>query len=187
MLIPIAFVVIVLVGGFFAFIGTRPDHFRIERSAEIAAPGGVVFSLINDFHPWADWSPWEKIDPNMKKTFEGPSAGPGAVYSWTGDKKVGAGRMTIIESRIGEFVSINLEFFRPFKATNQTKFILAPTPVGTHVNWSMDGKNNFMGKAFSLVMNMDAMVGKDFERGLANLDTAAQAEAKRICRVATNG
>jgi Polyketide cyclase / dehydrase and lipid transport len=175
-IVGIGTVVLVLIVALVVFIATRPESFRIERSGQISAPADVVFALINDFHQWGRWSPWEKLDPSMNKTFEGPSAGPGAIYAWTGNSKVGQGRMTLLESKAGEFVSIKLEFFKPFAATNQSTFRLAPSGGGTQVNWIMDGKNNFMGKAFSVFMNMDAMVGKDFEQGLANLNTAARAE-----------
>lgn len=159
------------------FIATRPDTFRVERSAQINAPADVVFGLINDFHKWGQWSPWEKLDPNMKKTFEGPTAGPGAIYAWVSEK-VGEGRMTLLESKPGDSVIIKLEFIKPFAATNQASFKLIPTGDGTLVTWAMDGKNNVMGKAFSLFMNMDKMVGKDFEQGLTNLNTLAQSQFK---------
>jgi hypothetical protein len=182
MLIPIGITVLVVVIAGLAFIGTRPARFRIERSARIETPGDVVFSMIDDFHHWAEWSPWEKIDPSMTKTFDGPSAGAGAIYSWVGNKKVGEGRMTLLESKPCERVVIKLEFFKPFAATNQTTFTLAPTEGGTRVSWCMEGTNGFMAKAFSLFMNMDAMVGKEFEKGLANLDTASRAESKKLSR-----
>jgi len=166
-------VVVVLVA-VLALIATRPGDFRIQRSAQISAPGDVVFSIINDLRQWEKWSPYDKRDPAMKKTFEGPSSGPGAVYAWDGNNKVGAGRLTILESKPGELVSMKLQFFRPFAGTNQVNFILVPSETGTQVTWAMDGKNNFMGKAMSLVMNMDKMVGKDFEQGLANLNTVVQ-------------
>jgi hypothetical protein len=134
--------------------------------------------MVNDFHHWDRWSPWEKFDPAMKKTFEGPPAGPGAIYSWVGNKKVGEGRMTILESKAAEFVTMKLEFIKPFAATHQAMFKLAPTAGGTHFTWSMEGNNNFMGKAFSLLMNMDKMVGKDFERGLGNLEAEVRKETK---------
>jgi hypothetical protein len=167
-------VIVVVVG----FIATRPESFRIERSAPISASPEVVFSLINDFHHWGRWSPWEKLDPAMKKTFEGAAAGPGAIYAWAGNSKVGEGRMTLLESKPGELVTIKLEFFKPFKATNQATFQLRPTAAGSQVHWIMDGKKNFMMKAFTIFMDMDKMVGKDFEEGLANLNTAAQAETQ---------
>ncbi|WP_257461823.1 SRPBCC family protein [Archangium lipolyticum] len=177
MAIKIGIAVLVLVVGAIAFISTRPDSFRIERSARISAPPEVVFAMINDFHQWGQWSPYDKLDPNMKRSFEGPTAGPGASYSWNGNDKAGAGRMTILESTPGERVYLKLEFLRPFEATNTTTFTLTKSEAGTQVSWIMEGKNNFMGKAFSAFMDMDALVGKDFEKGLADLDTAARAEA----------
>ena len=114
----------------------------------------------------------------MKKTFEGPSAGPGAIYTWNGNNQVGEGRLTIVDSKPGELVSMKLEFSRPFKATNEVNFKLVPSEGGTRVSWIMDGKNNFMSKAMSVFMDMDKMVGKDFEQGLANLNTVAQADTR---------
>ncbi|WNG41592.1 SRPBCC family protein [Archangium minus] len=176
-------VVLVLIVGVFAFISTRPENFRVERSAQINAPAEVVFALINDFHQWGQWSPYEKLDPNMTKSFEGPVSGPGASYAWSGDKS-GAGRMTIVESKPGERVSLKLEFFKPFEATNMTTFTLVTSGTGTRVSWVMEGKNSVMAKALSAFMDMDAMVGKDFEQGLAHLDTAAQAEARKLGQTA---
>jgi hypothetical protein len=166
--------VLVLLGALLVFIGTRPDHFRVERSAEINAPGDIIFSFINDFRQWGQWSPFEKLDPNMKKTFDGPPSGPGAVYSWSGNAKAGIGRITILESRPGELLLMKLEFLKPFVCTNQVTFTFVPTGAGTRVTWSMEGKNNFMAKAFQLFMNMDAMLGKEFAEGLANLTRVVQ-------------
>jgi hypothetical protein len=163
-----------------AYISTRPDDYRVERSAHINAPRDVVFSIINDLRQWGSWSPFEKRDPNMKKTFEGPSSGPGAIYEWNGNSDVGEGRLTIVDTKPGELVTMKLEFSRPFKCTNQVNFKLDATERGTRVSWIMDAKNNFMMKAMSLFMNMDKMVGKDFEQGLANLDTVAQAQVARV-------
>jgi uncharacterized protein YndB with AHSA1/START domain len=176
----IGIAVLVLAVAVLGFIGTRPESFRIERSAVIGAPPEVVFTLIDDFHQWGRWSPWEKIDPSMQRTFEGPSAGPGARYAWAGNREIGKGRMTILESRPGELVSIRLEFFEPFAATNEARFQLAASGTGTRVGWSMEGKNGFVGKAISLFMDMDEMVGTAFEQGLADLDTAARAETQRL-------
>jgi Polyketide cyclase / dehydrase and lipid transport len=178
--ISIGIAVLVLIFAAIAFIATRPTNFRIQRSAQINAPGDVVFSIINDLRQWGQWSPYDKRDPNMKKTFAGPSAGPGAIYSWNGNNQVGEGRLTILESKPGELVSMRLEFSRPFKANNHVDFRLVPTEGGTRVSWIMDGKNNFMHKAMSVIMNMDKMVGTDFEQGLANLNTVAQAETLRL-------
>lgn len=174
----IGIAVLVIIGGLLVFISTRPESFRIERSAQVKAPVDVVFALINDFHQWALWSPYEKLDPDMKKTFEGPPAGPGASYAWSGNNKSGEGRMTILENKPGELITIKLEFTRPFSATNQTTFKLEPSGNGTRVSWIMEGKNTFMGKAMSAFMSMDKLLGKDFEQGLANLDAAAQARVQ---------
>ena len=166
----------VLLAAFAVFVATRPDNFRIERGAQIDAPSDVVFTLINDLHQWQRWSPFEKLDPDMEKTFSGPTSGPGAVYAWSGNNKAGEGRMTLLESKPGEFVAMRLDFVKPFACTNQVGSSLTPSETGTRVSWVMEGKNNFMGKAFSVFMNMDKMVGKEFEEGLANLNAAAQAE-----------
>ncbi len=173
-------VLVVIVVGLLAFIGSRPEDFHIERSRQINAPGDVVFSMINDLHQWERWSPYEKLDPNMQKTFVGPAAGPGASYAWNGNNQAGEGRMTIVESKPGELVSMDLEFTRPFACKNKVNFELAPAATGTRVSWIMEGKNNLIGKAFSALFDMDAMVGKEFENGLANLNTVAQAEVQKL-------
>jgi hypothetical protein len=179
MAVYIGVAVLVLIVAVIAYISTRPTDSRIQRSAQINAPAEVVFSIINDLRRWGEWSPYDKRDPNMKKTFEGPSAGPGAVYTWNGNSQVGEGRLTIVESKPGELVSMRLEFSRPFKCDNEVNFRIVPSDGGTRVSWIMDGKNNFMGKFMSLIMDMDKMVGTDFEHGLANLNTVAQAEAQK--------
>jgi hypothetical protein len=153
-------------------VATRPGPFRIERSIRIAAPPSAAFPLVNDFHRWGAWSPWEGMDPNMKRFYEGAESGPGAVYRWSGDSKVGEGKMTIEQSR-PEKIVIKLEFFRPFKATNTATFTFTPDAGGTNVVWAMDGHNNFMAKAFHMVMDMDKLVGKDFEKGLAAMKAEA--------------
>lgn len=155
-------------------IAIQPARFRITRSATISAPADQVFAQINDLHQWNGWSPWAKLDPNMKTTFEGPSSGEGASYVWSGNDDVGEGKMTITESRPSELVRIDLEFIRPFAAKNDTEFVLAPEGDQTKVTWSMSGTNGFMAKAFSLLMNMDKMVGADFEKGLAAMKTIVE-------------
>ncbi len=167
----IAIVGLVIVAGLI-YIVTRPATFHIERSAQIHATAHVIFPMINDFHGWARWSPWEKLDPNMQKTFAGPTAQPGSTYEWRGNSKAGAGRITLMESKANELVSIQLEFFKPFPATNQASFKLVPSADGTRVTWTMEGKNNFMGKVMSPFM--DGFLGKEFETGLANLNAATQ-------------
>lgn len=160
-----------------AFIASRPSTFTVERTAQIAAPPDRVFALLNDFHHWGQWSPWEKLDPNLKRTFTGPASGPGASYAWVGNDQVGEGRMKILESVPGESVVIDLEFVKPFAARNQTTFTLAPAGAGTSVRWSMTGHNGFVGKAISLFADVDGFVGADFEKGLANLNAAARAKS----------
>lgn len=159
-------------------IALQPSKFRIERSIDMAAPPEAAFAQVNDFHAWSKWSPWEKLDPNLKRSFEGPSSGAGAKYAWTGNDEVGEGRMTIEQSQAPSQIRIKLEFLKPFAATNQTHFTFAKTPAGNKTTWAMEGENGFVSKAFSLVMNMDELVGKDFEKGLAALKATAEAEAR---------
>jgi uncharacterized protein YndB with AHSA1/START domain len=182
-LVGIAVVVVVFV----IVVATRPAAFHIERSIAVGAPPETAFAQVNDFHAWAAWSPWEKLDPTMKKTFEGAPSGAGAVYAWAGNGKAGEGRMTIDESETPSRVSIKLEFLKPFAATNTATFSFAPAPEGTKVTWAMDGHNGFVAKAFALFMNMDKMVGGDFERGLAGLKIAAEsASAAKAQAAATH-
>ncbi len=169
-------VIVVLV----AVIATRPADFKIERSAAMAAPPEIVFAHVNDFHEWAGWSPWDKMDPSMKRTYSGPASGVGASYHWVGNDKVGEGQMTIVESVPSEKVSIKLEFLKPFAATNPTTFTFALKDGATQVTWAMTGTNNFMMKGMGLFMNMDKMVGDDFERGLAQMKVHAEADAKKL-------
>jgi hypothetical protein len=157
----------VVIAAFVAFVATRPGDFCVTRSATMSAPSTAAFAQVNDFHNWDAWSPWAKLDPTMKQTYEGAPNGTGAIYSWNGNNKVGEGRMTILESRPSDFIRIKLEFMRPFKATNTADFTFKPENNKTLVTWSMLGKSNFMLKAMKLFMNMDKMVGGDFEKGLA--------------------
>lgn len=161
-------------------IATRPSTFHIERSTTMSAPPESAFAQVNDFRAWSAWSPWDKLDPGMKRTYEGAPSGAGARYGWTGNDKVGEGRMTIEKSERPSLISIKLEFIKPFASTNQTTFSFAPAGGGTKVTWAMDGHNDFMGKAFSLFMDMDKMVGADFERGLAAMKTAAESAPKPV-------
>jgi hypothetical protein len=172
----IALVVIVIV--FVVVVAMRPADFRITRKTTIAAPAEIIFQNVNDLHKWDAWSPWAKLDPAMKQTHEGTPAGVGAIYSWDGNKEVGAGRMTITESRTNEVIRIKLEFLKPFAAVNDTEFTFKQDGDQTAVTWTMSGKNNFMSKAFCMFMDMDKMVGGDFEKGLASLKTIAEAAGK---------
>ena len=162
---------------FIVLIAGQPDEFKVFRSATISASPPIVFAQVNDFHKWEAWSPWAKMDPACKNSFAGAPAGTGAIFSWAGNKKVGEGRMTIIESRASDLIRIQLEFFKPFKATNTAEFLFKPEGNQTVVTWSMFGKNNFPGKVFGLIMNCDKMVGRDFEKGLAALKMVAEAAA----------
>jgi len=163
---------------FLVVVALQPSEFRIERKADIAAPPAVVFPMLTDFRAWNAWSPWEKLDPNMKKTFSGAPTGKGAVYEWSGNDDVGSGRMEILDVRENQQVSIKLDFLAPFEASNRTEFTLTPTGSGSTLQWVMTGKNSFMSKAFSLFMDMDKMVGSDFEKGLAALKARAEAQAQ---------
>lgn len=169
---------------FLVVVATRPATFKIERSLAVAAPPGTVFALVNDFHKWNDWSPWEKLDPAMKKTFSGAESGVGAVYAWVGNDDVGEGRMTLVESKPAESLLIKLEFIKPFAATNDTIFTFKPEGAGTTVTWTMAGNNDFMGKAFSMFMDMDSMIGADFVKGLNGIKGLAEAEVKKAAEAA---
>jgi Polyketide cyclase / dehydrase and lipid transport len=171
---------VILVAVLVAFVATRPPRFHVERTATIAAPAEVIFPHLNDFHAWTAWSPWEKLDPNMVRTYGGAESGAGATYHWVGNDKVGEGNMTITESDPSRDLEIRLEFLKPWKATNTAKFVLAPAAGGTQVTWSIDGNHDFAGKAMSLMMDMDKMLGGDFEKGLAELKTVAEAEAVAV-------
>jgi hypothetical protein len=169
-LLAIAFIAIL----FFVIIAGRPDEFVVSRSAKISAAPAVVFAQVNDFHKWEAWSPWAKMDPACKNSFDGAPAGKGAGFAWDGNKKVGAGRMTIIESHPSDLILIKLEFLKPFKATNTAEFTFQPAGTQTVVTWSMFGKNNFFFKVFGLFMDCDKMVGKDFEKGLAAIKSIVE-------------
>jgi uncharacterized protein YndB with AHSA1/START domain len=166
----LAVVVILLVG----FAAMQPDSFRVDRAVDVKAPPEKVFPLINDFHNWPKWSPWEKMDPDMVRVLSGAEKGQGAVYSWKGNKKVGSGRMDILESSAPARVLIQLDFIEPFSARNTVEFTLTPVDGGTHVNWAMYGPSNLVSKMISLFCSMDKMIGKDFEAGLAAMAAAAE-------------
>jgi uncharacterized protein YndB with AHSA1/START domain len=176
MLIPILIVLAAIIVVFVAVVAMQPSEFRIARSATLSAPPPDVFAQVNDFHHWDAWSPWANIDPAMKQTYEGAPAGAGAIYSWYGNNKVGEGTMTLTESRPNDLIRIKLEFRRPFKATNTAEFTFKPDGNQTVVTWSMSGRNNFVFKAFGLFMNMDKMLGGDFEKGLAQMKSLVEAK-----------
>jgi len=165
----LAAAVAVMIGLFLIIVAMQPNQFRVTRSAEMNAAPGVVFAQVNNFHNWEDWSPWAKLDPDAKAVFEGPESGEGAKFSWSGNDKVGAGTQTIVESKPDERIQIRLDFQRPMKATDDVEFAFKPQDEKTLVTWTMSGNKNFMSKAICLFMNMDQMVGGDFEKGLAKL------------------
>lgn len=166
--------VVVLIAAVFAFAATRPDTFRVERSVTIQAPPAKVYALLDDFHQWTQWSPWERVDPDMKRVHGGPPRGKGALYGWDGNKAVGKGQMEIVEADAPSRLRIKLDFLEPFEAHNTAEFTLTPQGDVTRVTWSMSGPNLFVGKLMSLVASMDRLVGPDFERGLANLKAVAE-------------
>lgn len=169
-LIGLAVVVAALVG----VIAMQPSEFRIERSTTISAPPSDVFAQVNDFHNWEAWSPWAKLDPAAKNTFEGAASGKGAIFKWSGNDEVGEGIMTVTESRPDERIAINLEFVRPMADTCLTEFTFKPEGEQTTVTWTMSGQQNFMEKAFCMFMDMDKMVGGDFEKGLAQMKSSLE-------------
>lgn len=174
MLKTIALVVVVIIAGILIFAATKPDTFRVERSAAIKAPPEKVFALINDFKRWEAWSPWEKKDPAMKRTYGATTGGKGAHYAWEGNSDVGQGSMDIAESVPPSKIALKLDFIKPFEGHNTVIFTLAPKGDMTDVTWSMSGPAPFMAKVMQVFINMDTMVGKDFESGLANLKAAAE-------------
>jgi hypothetical protein len=146
---------------------TRPTTYQVQRSIAVSAPPDAIYGAVVDFHRWERWSPWGKLDPNQRTTFAGE--GVGAVYTWDGNDQVGAGRMTIVEAVPGSKVLIKLEFLRPWASVNETSFVVVPDPAGSRVTWLMNGTHGFVGRAMSIFMDMDKMIGPDFERGLASL------------------
>jgi len=172
----IALLLIIL--GFLGFVATRPNTYHVERSTSIAAPDSIVFATVDDLHRWAEWSPWEKLDPQMTRTFAGPGAGSGASYAWAGNAKVGEGRMTITDAQPNQRVVFKLEFIKPFQSVSTATIALAPDGQDTRVTWSMDGNHNFVSKAMCVFVNMDKMQGGDFEAGLASLKRVTEADAQ---------
>ena len=178
MLIKIVIGVVVVIGVFAVIVAMRPSDFRVERSAVVAAPAPVVFAQVNDLHNWDAWSPFAKLDPAAKQTFEGPRAGTGAALAWAGNRQAGEGRMTITESRPYELIRFRLDFVKPFAVTNTAEFTFTPQGNQTAVTWSMSGRQNFMAKAFCMFMSMDKMVGGEFEKGLAQMKSVAESANK---------
>jgi uncharacterized protein YndB with AHSA1/START domain len=157
---------------------TRPPTYHVERSQSMAASPEAVFSVVNDLHRFHEWSPWQKLDPAMKVTFDGPPTGVGASYTWAGNKDVGEGRMTITEATPPGSLTQKLEFLKPemMKATSAMHFTITPENDGSRVTWAIDGNNNYVSRIMCMFVSMDAMMGKDFEAGLASLKQISEAE-----------
>jgi hypothetical protein len=170
-------VIAVLVGGLLVYAATRADTFRVERHIVINRPAPEIFSLLEDFRAWTRWSPWEGLDPALKRMYGGAERGKGAVYEWEGNAKVGKGRMEIIRSEPARHITIDLSFLRPFKAENAAAFDLEPQGNATEVSWAMYGPLPFPSKLMSVFVSMDKLIGSDFEKGLAKLKAAAEEQA----------
>jgi uncharacterized protein YndB with AHSA1/START domain len=165
----IAVILAVAVAAILILATTKPNTLRVQRATTVKAPAEKIFPLINDFHQWRTWSPYEHKDPAMKRTYSGAESGKGAVYAWDGDKNVGSGRMEILETAAPTRIVIKLDFFKPFEGHNTAEFTMLPQGDGTNLTWTMYGPANFMSKLMQVFMNLDNMIGKDFEAGLANL------------------
>ncbi|ESQ85745.1 hypothetical protein AEAC466_00810 [Asticcacaulis sp. AC466] len=173
----IAMIVILVLAALVTFlivVVAKPNNFRLQRSATIKAAPDAIYAHIADFHRWRDWSPWEQLDPNMTRSYSGANEGIGAVYDWQSHGKAGHGRMTIREAAPGQRLLINLDFIKPFPATNTAEFLLQPQGDATVVTWAMFGPSPFMSKLMGTLMNMDDLVGKDFEQGLTNLKRVSE-------------
>jgi carbon monoxide dehydrogenase subunit G len=174
MLTTILIIVVLIIAALLIYAATRPDSFTVSRSLGITAPAEAIFPLINDFRRWAIWSPYEKLDPAMKRTLSGAESGKGAAYAWESNGKAGIGRMEITNSVPSSLVALKLDFEKPFKANNTVDFTLKPMGNETTVTWAMHGRYPFIARLMGVFFNMDRLVGKDFETGLANLKRAAE-------------
>jgi len=170
----IAIAIAVLIAAVLIYATTRPDTFSVQRTETIKAPPDKIFPLINDFHSWPSWSPWEKLDPAMQRTHSGATAGQGAAYAWVGNSKVGEGRMEILASAPSSKISIKLDFIKPFEGHNTADFTLQPQGDSTQVTWVMYGPAPYVTKLMGVFVSMDKLIGKDFEAGLANMKSAAE-------------
>jgi len=168
-IIVIAVILAIAIAVVLIFAATKPDRFSVRREITVQAPAEKIFRLINDFHHWVAWSPYEHRDPALKRTYSGMESGKGAVYGWEGNNNVGSGRMEILESTTPSKIVIKLDFFKPFEGHNTAEFTMLPQGDSTLVTWAMHGPNQFMAKVMQVFMNMDHMIGKDFAEGLANL------------------
>jgi uncharacterized protein YndB with AHSA1/START domain len=165
---------VVVVAALLIFASTKPDSFRVERTASIKAPPDKIYPLIEDYHKWTAWSPWEKKDPTMKRTYGGAASGKGATYAWDGNKEIGQGEMVIADATSPSHVVIAMHFIKPFDSRSTAEFTLQPKGDGTDVTWAMHGPSPFLSKVIGIFFNMDTMIGKEFETGLANLKGIAE-------------
>jgi uncharacterized protein YndB with AHSA1/START domain len=165
----IAVVLAIAIAIILIFAATKPNSFSVQRATTVKAPPEKIFSLINDFHQWGGWSPYETKDPAMKRSYSGAESGRGAVYAWDGNKNVGSGRMEILDTTVPTRIVIKLDFFTPFEGHNTAEFTMLPQGDATHLTWLMHGPAVFVSKVMQVFINLDHMIGKDFEIGLANL------------------
>ena len=165
---------VLIVGVVLLLASRRPKTFRVERQLAMNAAPEAVYAQIADFHHWMAWSPWAKLDPAMKNTYSGNESGVGAAYAWAGKGKVGSGKMLIREAQPGALLEIQLDFIKPFEGHNVARFSFTPQGEGTLVIWAMDGPQPLLGRVMGLFFNLDAMIGKDFEVGLANLKSLVE-------------
>jgi uncharacterized protein YndB with AHSA1/START domain len=170
----IAIVLAIAIAIVLILAATKPSTFSVRRATAVKAPPERIFSLINDFHQWGSWSPYENKDPAMKRTFSGAESGKGAVYGWDGNNNVGSGRMEILDTSVPSKIAIKLDFFRPFEGHNTAEFTMLPQGDATNVTWLMHGPASFMSRLMQVFINLDHMIGKDFEVGLANLKTLTE-------------
>ena len=166
--------IVIFVAGVLGFATTKPDTFTVQREANIKAAPPKIAALLTDFRQWQAWSPWEKLDPGMARSYSGPASGQGAKYAWQGNDKVGAGRMEITDATAPERTVIKLDFLQPYVSHNTTTFTLAPEGDGTRVNWTMTGPSPYVSKVMNVFVSMDTLIGKDFDKGLANLKAVAE-------------
>ena len=165
---------VLLIATFLVVVWLQPDDYRLTRQTVIAAPAAAIFAQVNDLQKWENWSPWAKLDPNAKVTFSGPQSGQGASFKWDGNDKIGAGTMTITESKPNERVATRTDFVKPFEGTSSADFVFSQTGERTNVIWTTAGTHSFISKAICLVMSMERMLGPDFEKGLAQLKQVAE-------------
>jgi len=174
MLKKIAIVIVVLIAAILAYAATRPDTFRVERTATMKAPPEKIYAVLSDFRQWGSWSPWEKKDPAMKRTFGATTSGKGAKYAWEGNKDVGKGSMEIAETTPPSRLVLKLDFIEPFEGHNIVEYTLTPKGDSTTVSWVIHGPMPYVSKVISIFCNMDSMIGKDFDEGLANLKAVVE-------------